>query len=143
MPFSFTPADIEKISHILGSELQQSGDVHFWQLTNKSTHQSLALTLQNHVRLGGRGKGVLITIQTHQGYYELHDCNGFVIIEPDEVLFLSASKRSISSLVVGKNCTCSVYANIRREILKADFESLDPSVLLSAMQLSLAENVLN
>jgi len=81
-------------------------------------------------------------VQTHHGYYELHDISGYLVFEPDEIIFVQAEKNTVSSIIIGKLCTCSMYSNIRREILKADFSTLDNAVLLSAMQLSLAESIL-
>jgi hypothetical protein len=65
-----------------------------------------------------------------------------MIFEPDEVIFIQATSDKVSSLIIGKNCSCSMYANISRDVLGADFAELDPAVLLSAMQLSLTESIL-
>ena len=142
MAFTFTGADIEHLSKILGGVAQEQEGILFWQLSNKQNGQALVLTIYNNVRLGREAEGALISVQTHQGYYELHSCTGFFIVEPDEVIFVSASEHFLSSLVVGSRCTVSSFANIRREILSADFSELDPAVLMSAMQLSLAESIL-
>jgi hypothetical protein len=64
-----------------------------------------------------------------------------MIFEPEEVIFINQKDDLLSSLIIGKNCTCSLFSNINRHILNADFNTLDPSVLLAAMQLSLTESI--
>jgi hypothetical protein len=100
------------------------------------------LTIYNNVELGKNKKGTLLSVQTHHGYYELHDCQSFLVFEPDEVIFINANDTFVSSLIIGGRCTCSMYTNISRDILNSDFSKLDPAVLLSAMQLSLTESIL-
>jgi hypothetical protein len=58
------------------------------------------------------------------------------------VIFLQNTESKVSSLIIGKNSSCSLFSNISRDILGADFSELDPAVLLSAMQLSLTEGSL-
>ena len=142
MGFQFSDKDIENISEILGAKPEYIENAWAWRLLNKETKQSLVFTLYNNVMLGKEYKGPLVSVQTHHGYYELHDCTGFLVFEPDEIIFVQAKDDSVSSLIIGKQCSCSMYTNIRREILNADFSTLDPAVLLSAMQLSLTETVL-
>ncbi len=142
MGFSFTDNDIKAISEILGAEADKLDDSFSWKLKNEETGQSLVLSLYNGVDLGRNINGPLISIQTKQGYYELHDCMSYVIFEPDEVIFINANDDLVSCLIVGRGSTCSLYSNISRDILSADFASLDPAVLLSAMQLSLTETAL-
>jgi len=84
----------------------------------------------------------VISVQTHQGYIELHSVTGFVLIEPDEVMFIAKQADKFSGLVVGKTCTCSQFANVSTALLRADFTTLDPSLLMAAMQLSIAEAIL-
>ena len=77
-----------------------------------------------------------------QGYVELHDVTGLLPIEPDEVMFIAKRDDRFSSLVVGASGTCSQFANIRPSILRADLNDLDPAALMAALQLSLAENII-
>ncbi len=142
MKFKFTINDIKNITATLGVDHKDMGDAWSWKLANEETGQQLVVTITNDVNLGKDRQGALISVQTHHGYYELHDCLGYLVFEPDEVIFLSAKDELISCMIIGKQCTCSMYSNISRDILSADFGSLDPAVLLSAMQLSLTEDKL-
>lgn len=142
MAFSFSDNDIQSIATALGGEPQVSGDETSIRLTNAASRQSLTLALHNNVQLGREHTGALVVAQTQHGYFELHNCSGFMLFEPDEVIFIGVQGEYISSIVVGQQCTCSMFVNIRREILSTDFTALDPRVLMSAMQLSLTEEIL-
>lgn len=142
MAFLFTDEDIKRIAETLGGEPQTTGDETSIWLTNPVSRQSLTVNLHNNVQLGKDRTGALVVAQTQHGYFELHDCSGFMVFEPDEVIFIGSEGEYISSIVVGGQCTCSMFVNIRREILSTDFTRLDPRVLMSAMQLSLTEDIL-
>ena len=142
MAFSFSSDDIRRITETLGGEPQTSGEETSVRITNPASRQSLSVSIHNDVELGRDHRGALVVAQTQHGYFELHDCAGFMIFEPDEVIFISTNGEHISSIVVGRQCTCSMFVNIRREILTTDFTRLDPRVLMSAMQLSLTEEIL-
>jgi hypothetical protein len=142
MAFLFTDEDIRRIAETLGGEPQTTGDETSIWLTNPVSRQSLTVNLHNNVQLGKDRTGALVVAQTQHGYFELHDCSGFMVFEPDEVIFIGSEGDYISSIVVGGQCTCSMFVNIRREILSTDFTRLDPRVLMSAMQLSLTEDIL-
>lgn len=137
----FDKSDIDKINSILSVQAQDYGNAFSWKLTNKDNTKPMVVTLYNEVNTGN-DRSSLISVQTRHGYYELHDVTNYLIFEPDEIIFINASETKLSSLIIGKECTCSLYSNINREILKADFSDLDSAVLLSAMQLSITENLL-
>jgi hypothetical protein len=101
----------------------------------------LAVTVSTGVDLGD-GPTTIVSAQTHQGYVELHDVTGLLPIEPDEVMFIAKRDDRFSSLVVGASGTCSQFANIRPSLLRADLNDLNPAALMAALQLSLAENII-
>ncbi len=142
MSYRFTEEEIKTISGVLEAESKKFDGGWSWMLHNTESGQSLVISIYNDVNLGNNASGALISVQTQHGYFELHDVSAFLVFEPDEVIFVQADDKRVSSLIIGKLCTCSMYTNINRDILSADFASLDPAVLLSAMQLSLTEVVL-
>ncbi|MBL7998860.1 MAG: hypothetical protein JNL32_09505 [Candidatus Kapabacteria bacterium] len=140
--YSFSETDVLQIASTLLTEAKSIGDSWYMQCKN-TNNQSLAITLHNNILIDGKETvGTVITAQTQHGYFEIHHCVGFVVVEPDEVIFISHHNDNVSSLVVGSQCTCSLFANINRAIFSSDFATLDPSVLMAAMQLSLTEQVL-
>ncbi|MBM2817235.1 MAG: hypothetical protein HW421_3997 [Ignavibacteria bacterium] len=143
MSYNFSIHDIELISGLLGTEPDSKDNSWVWQLTNKVTRQTLILSIYNNINLAGDTAGSLISVQTTYGYYELHDCEGIIPFEPDEILFVSSQTDYLHCLTVGKECNCSLYSNVSRKLLNSDFATLDPPVLLAAMQLSLTEGILS
>lgn len=143
MAFEFTNDDIRKISDVLGVKEKGSGGTWSWQIKDSDNYKPMVLTLYGKAGLGGDSEGPLLSVQTRHGYYELHDISHYLFFEPDEIIFINAGEEKLSSLIIGRQCTCSLYSNINRSILNSDFSELDPAVLLSAMQLSITENVLD
>jgi hypothetical protein len=83
----------------------------------------------------------VLSAQTVHGYFELHNVERYVPVEPGEIIFVAETGERISGLVVGREGTCSLFANVDRRTLSADFASIEPALLLAAMQLGLAENI--
>lgn len=134
--------DIEVISGILGKTESSDSSCWFWNLRNTNSKAVLAINISTGVDLGNGSTTTIVSAQTQQGYIELHDVTGFLVIEPDEVMFITKSDETFSCLVVGALCTCSQFANVRTSLLKGDLTEIDPAALLAAMQLQLAESLL-
>ena len=142
MAYSLTKEDIDKISMTLGEEPKSYENSWAYAMHNKENKQSLVFTIYNDAILDGdEHKGTLISVQTQHGYFELHDCTAYIVFKPDENIFLQTKDQKLSCIVIGKECTCSLFCNIDKKILNADFTTLDPAVLLAAMQLSITEDV--
>jgi len=143
MSFSFQALDIKNIAKIFASKPIESDNHWTWSMVNAESRQAQVVVIHNNINFCDDHIGSLVVVQTKHGYFELHDCSGYVIFEPDEVIFVSESNDKISGMVIGSGCTCSMFSPIRREILTADFSELDPAILMSAMQLSLTESILS
>lgn len=138
----FTATDIEKISQVLDCKPQLFEGGWSWHLNNNELKQSLLFTVYNKVKTINEESELIISVQTQHGFYELHQCSGYMIFEPDEVIFYNINNDRVSSLIIGKGCACSMYSNINRQIMNTDISSLEAALLPSAMQLSLLENIL-
>lgn len=140
----FNKTDIDAISNILGIPSQEMESSWAWKLVNAETKQTLVFSIFNDVSLGDQLAAIsIISVQNNQGYFELHNCTDYLLFEPDEVIFINANTDNISSLTIGKAATVSMFSNINREILQKDFTELEAPLLLSAMQLSLADTMLD
>ena len=142
MSFRFTNSDIERISAILGAEPESFGDSWVWSLRNAEHDKPMVVSLYNNVPGTNDEDTSLISVQTRHGYYELHELSSYMLFEPDEAIFVCSKESLMSCLIIGKGNTCSLYSNIRKEILDADFAELHPASLLAAMQLSIVEGIL-
>ncbi len=142
MSYYFTKDDINSISKVLGGELREYENSWSCKLNNPETSQTLVLSIHNKIQLNKNNSGSLISVQTQHGYFEIHGVMSYMVFEPDEVIFVFFNEETLSSLIIGKRCSCSMFVNISRDILNADFSELDPAVLMAAMQLSLTESIL-
>ena len=132
--------DIEKISRTLGVEPVASGQSWVWNVENNDTNQKLIVSVYKDAGIKPDSKGILVSVQSINGFLELHGVSAYMIFEPDEIIFMRYDEKYVSTLVVGRGATCSLYSNISRELLKNDLTELDAPVLLSVMQIALAES---
>ncbi|MBS1911049.1 MAG: hypothetical protein JST22_03605 [Bacteroidetes bacterium] len=131
-----TPDVIDAIAGILGARREANGAETILSIGGGAGASSIVLTL---TPVGA--ESLVLSAHTVHGYFELHDVARFVPVEPDEVIFVAEEGDRISGLVVGASGTCSLFANVNRATLASDFSSLEPALLLAAMQLALAENI--
>ena len=131
-----TSDTINAIASILDARVETSGTETILYVGAGRATPSIVLTLS------ALADGVvLVSAQTVHGYFELHAVQRVVPVDPDEVIFVAESGERISGLVVGREGTCSLFANVAHSILSADLTQLDPSLLLSSMQLGLTEQL--
>lgn len=142
MAICFNISDIEQISKSLGCGPQTADGAYSWKITNTETNQSLIFYIYEQLELPDSTPITVISVQTKQGFFELHNCTHYITFEPDELIFISTQKDTVSCLTIGKNASCSLYSNISMQLLNADITKVDSNLLLSAMQLSLLENIL-
>ena len=135
--------DIDAMASLLDIVPVKQDSAWIWQMSNETSGQSQTVIIHESVDFGDGESGYLISVQTRHGYFELHGCTHFLLFEPEEVIFLRVEEKMVSSMVIGKHCTCSMFAPINRELLRMDPELLDPAVLMSAMQMSIAESILS
>lgn len=143
MSYRFTEMDYAAISAILGVQGTPDGSGCVWQMMNQDTRQAQIITLLHDIDYPDGSQGSAVIVQTKHGYFELHECSGYITFEPDEVIFITERGEYISGMVLGKQCTCSMFSPIQKAALHANFGELHPSLIMSAMQLSLAEQVLD
>ncbi|MBX3044341.1 MAG: hypothetical protein KIT33_14345 [Candidatus Kapabacteria bacterium] len=142
MKFKINSDIIKKIDDTLGAEHQTFEGAVTWTLKSPDNFKPLVFTIYQDVHLGDI-EGAMVSVQTRHGYYELHDISAMMFFEPDEVIFIQNDTDKLSCLIIGSECTCSLYSNISKELLRQDFAELHPAVILSAMQLSITESVLD
>ncbi len=151
MSFSFTKENIEEIAETLEAKPQVAENSYTWKIVNKSGATSIMFTIYNKVSASHSKNNdekdtdnelSMVSAQTQQGFFELHCCTNFLVFDPGEVIFIQSDEKTVTSMIIGKEGTCSLYANIDRKILSSDFTVLDPALLPAAMQLSLLEELI-
>ncbi|MFA7360746.1 MAG: hypothetical protein WC139_06890 [Candidatus Kapaibacterium sp.] len=83
----------------------------------------------------------LISLYSENSHLQLQSCRYFIISNMlEEVIFYTESDNKISGLIISKKGDCSLYANVDRSTLAADFMNLNSEKLLSAVALSVIES---
>ena len=139
----FTKKDIDKISDCLKAESVRKEKDHFRiKISAEEGRRTLILEIYPEVTLG-KGKGPMVVVYTSNAHLQLHSCSGYVKSdELGEVTFVGESSGKVSGLVVERQAACSLYANVKRELLSGDFTKLGVEVMLSGVALSLAEEII-
>lgn len=132
-----TSDNIDTIARILGAKKELNGPETLLTIGGATSATGTVVLTITALADGG----TVISAQTVHGYFELHAATRYVPVEPDEVIFIAEEGERISGLVVGATAACSLFANVHRSTLTADFTTLEPALLLAAMQLGLAENM--
>ncbi len=143
MNFQFQIDDIKKISETLGAEPKSGEHSWVWDIKNSQTEQKIIISLYNNVDFTDGNSGALVSVQSIHGYLELHNISRFIVFEPDEIIFIHSDDKYLSSLVVGREATSSLYSNINISLLNQDYSELEPAVLLAAMQLAIADSAID
>lgn len=131
----FTRDQIDQIARTLDARTESVGNDATLTVLGSGGTPSVVLALAGVES----GATTVLSAQTVHGYFELHDVERYVVVEPDEVIFVAEDGERVSGLVVGSSGACSLFANVRRSTLGADPTELEPALLLAAMQLGLAE----
>ena len=139
----FAKKDVDKISACLKAESVHKEKDHFRiKITADEGRRTLILEIYPEVSLG-KGKGPMVVLYTGNAHLQLHSCSGYVISEElGEVTFVGETGGKISGLVVERQAACSLYANVKQEVLSGDFTKLGVEVMLSGVALSLAEEII-
>lgn len=139
----FAKKDIDKISECLRAKSVHKEKDHFRiKIVAEEGHRTLILEIYPEVTLG-KDKGPLVVVYTPTSHLQLHNCSGYVTSEElGEVTFVGESAGKISGLVVERQAGCSLYANVKRELMSGDFTKFGVEVMLSGVALSLAEEII-
>lgn len=136
-----TQKDVDLCSGVLGSAQEHGIDSWIWTIRSETLAEVLTITISTGVD-SGVGPGTIISALTKQGYTELHNISAYLLIEPDEVMFIAKHQDRFSGLIVGNQGTCSQFANIPLSIAKGNITDVPTPALMAAIQVLLAEGVI-
>ncbi len=139
--FSFKEKDIQRIAKVLQvKEYPWEVDHYRLKLANQEG-RTLILEIYPQIKLG-RQEGSLLVVYTSTSHLQLHFCSGYVVSEElGEVTFVAESGGKLSGLVVERGAACSLYANVKSDLISGDFTKLGVEVMLSGVALSLTEGI--
>jgi hypothetical protein len=83
----------------------------------------------------------LVSVYTDNAHLQLQSCQGFILSNMlEEVIFVSETDDKISGLIISRQGDCSLYSNVKKELLNKDFMELSSEKLLAAVALSVVES---
>mgnify|MGYP000906048418 FL=1 len=132
--------DIKSIAKLFGQEPEKNGNTYAWNFKGSDDSQhNIYFAIHTGINLLGRTISI-VSVQTIYGYYELHNIQRWEILLSDEVFFFTETNDEISCLSISKNNGVSIFANLSKDILSIDITEVDPSLLLSTLQLSIFDS---
>jgi hypothetical protein len=135
--YSFDKEFIEKSENLFESKFVISETSYLLSIKNQKNKSDVSLEII-------KDNGVhLISVYTNNCHLQLHSCSHFLVSDMlEEILFVSAGKDYISSIIISKQGDCSLYSNVKKEILSSDFANLNSEKLISAVALSITEDII-
>lgn len=83
----------------------------------------------------------LISLYSENSHLQLQSCKYFIISNMlEEIIFYTETDNKISGLIISRKGDCSLYANVDKSTLTADFMNLNSEKLLSAVALSVIDS---
>jgi hypothetical protein len=137
MKLTLNKEQLELLNSFFGCNAEVYETSYIWTIVNQDAGDFLILTIYSKDENEATKSPNIINVQTHQGYFELHNSTDYFIFQPDEIFFWSIENKKISCIVIGKSATCSLFSNIDENIFDIKPENLPSSQLLAALQLSL------
>jgi hypothetical protein len=145
MELIFTKKEIDTFSLILGKKPDEYPGTYIWHTVAIDAVSEAKKSLYFSLHLPTKENGLelpIASVQTLHGYYELHNIVKYMTFEPDEIIFIAENDDKLSSLIVGSQGTCSLYSNISKNLLNADFSTLSAPNFLAATQLSILDTII-
>ena len=134
---ALSPADFDRIASALDVAPEREGDLVRFSLSDAASGRTLVLEI-----MPTADDGSLVTVYSQVAHLQLQGCEAVVASdELGEALFMGREGTRVSGLVVERGAGCSLYANVPERLLTADFTSLAPEVMQSAVVLSLGETM--
>jgi hypothetical protein len=127
---------LSKIESLFGRKFEDQGDSFALKIRNIKNKNFISLEIFFEEENTG-----LISVYTDNAHLQLQSCSGFILSNMlEELIFISESDDKISGLIISKQGDCSLYSNVKKELLNKDFMELSSEKLLAAVALSVVES---
>lgn len=126
----------KKIETLFDKAFQDQGECYSLKIKNSKSRNFISLDI--FFEEGNKG---LVSVYTDNAHLQLQSCGGFILSNMlEEVIFISDSGNLISGLIISKQGDCSLYSNVKKDLLSGDFMELSSEKLLAAVALSVVES---
>ncbi|MFQ5569944.1 MAG: hypothetical protein ACE5G0_09730 [Rhodothermales bacterium] len=148
MGFTFSDADIERISLVLDVPPKQEGSVFRFALSDETSGRRITLEITRDLALpatlADEQPGNLVSVMAPSSFLQLQGCTGFIASqELGEVIFFARRAGVTNGLVIEREAGCSLFANFDQRLLSTDFTELPPELIMSTVALSMTETLFN
>jgi len=127
---------VKKIESLFDCNFEDTGESLSLKIKNIKNKNFISLDI--FIDSGNTG---LISVYTDNAHLQLQSCSGFIFSNMlEEIIFVSDSGDSISGLIISKQGDCSLYSNVKKELLNKDFMELSSEKLLAVVALSVVES---
>ena len=125
----------KKIEALFGRAFEDQGEYISLKIKNIKNKNYISLDIFFEEEKKG-----LISVYTDNAHLQLQSCDGFIMSNMlEEVIFISDCGEKISGLIISKQGDCSLYSNVKKDLLSRDFMELSSEKLLAAVALSVVE----
>jgi hypothetical protein len=126
----------KKIEELFGNLFEIQDDCFSIKIKNIKNKNFISLNL-----FFEEGNTGLVSVYTDNAHLQLQSCEGFILSNMlEEVIFISETDDKISGLIISKQGDCSLYSNVKKDLLNKDFMELTSEKLLAAVALSVVES---
>lgn len=126
----------KKIEALFGRAFEDQGEYISLKIKNIKNKNYISLDIFFEEEKKG-----LISVYTDNAHLQLQSCDGFIMSNMlEEVIFISDCGEKISGLIISKQGDCSLYSNVKKDLLSRDFMELSSEKLLAAVALSVVES---
>jgi len=131
-----------------------SGIEKLFDTSFSSTENSIILDIKNEAtnykihlemfpdEVKSNEENYLISVYTNNCHLQLQNCKRIIISQMlEEIIFISETGDKLSGLIISKRGDCALYSNVDKDVLSKDFSELNSEKLLSAVALSVSEEI--
>jgi hypothetical protein len=141
MIHNFTPENIAEISRVLDAPSKQTGKVYRFSILGESGELRSALEIHIGLEMDDQ-KINIVSVYSHNVFLQLQNCTGFIASDTlQQVTFFGKMGGQTTGLILEKNGTINLYANVDDALLSGDFTKLPPEIMMCSVALSLTESL--
>ena len=141
MIHDFSAEHSDDVSNVLQCKHKKIGDVYRFILY--SDNQETKSVVEINMGVEHEGKLInLVSVYAHNVFLQLHNCTGFVASETlQQVTFFGKTGGQTTGLIIERNGSVNMYANVDDSLLTGDFTKLPPEIMMGSIALSLTESL--
>ncbi len=141
MIHDFDIENLDSITEVLGVKPKVTGKVRRFEVKSENKENRLALEILHGLEFEDTQTNI-VSVYAHNVFLQLHNCTRFIASKTlQQITFFGKIGGQTTGLIVGKDGSCSLYANVNDELLNGDFTKLPPEIMMCSVALSLTEAI--